>query len=53
MLGDRDVNDFVGIQEGIENWPVAQNAALEVYVFEPGRIGKDNLRAGAARRLRS
>jgi len=35
-------------RKGSKNRPIAQNTALEVHVFEAGRIGENNLRARAA-----
>ena len=50
MFGDRDVDDLVGIQQRVENRPVAQNFALQIHIFESGGIGQDDLSTFAPRR---
>ena len=42
MLGDRDIDDLVDIQEGIEHLPRVQNFSLEIHFLEHGRFGKNN-----------
>ena len=52
VLGDGNVDDFVGSEEGIENRPFAKNFALQIHVLEPGEIGQDDFGSLTPRRLR-
>src|SRR5215831_8442652 len=51
MLSDRDVDDFVDVQEWIENLPGPQHFSLEVDFLETGRIRKNYFRTNFLRRL--
>src|ERR1039458_471043 len=51
VLGNRNIDDLIDIQERIENLPGAQNFPLQVYFLESRGIRKNDLRACVLCRL--